>query len=312
MSGRNGLAEATVLFDTGSDRSYVTSDLVRKVGFEYEMSEPVSYAAFGTNNPSRNELRNIYNVVMRDDSDSDQSLLSTEIPVICAPLYRPEIPSSFLESFGDVQFADDYTSGKEVKVDILIGLDAYWKFVKPQVVNVNSEGLTAQATVFGWIFSGVVPTCEFVGDIVSHQMLNISATSFWDLEYVGISPLEEDIDQNSVLTCFKESLKQNDDGCYEVSLPWKPGGKERLINNENLPKLSKHLEKNHSLCSNYDQVILDMEKTGVVEEVPLNEVITRNPVFYMPHRPVVRESAVFRPKFGPCLMPPLRVIMGCI
>ena len=117
--------------------------------------------------------------------------------------------------------------------------------------------------------------------------------------------MEEDIDQNSVLTGFKESLKQNEDGRYEVSLPWKPGGKERLINNENLAKLrlkslSKRLEKNHSLCSNYDQVILDMEKTGVVEEVPLNEVITSNPVFYMPHRPVVRESAIsskIRPVF---------------
>ena len=79
----------------------------------------------------------------------------SKIPVICTPLYR-KIPSSFLESFGDVQFTDDYTLGKEVKVDILIGLDAYWKFVKLQMVNVNSEG-------FGWIFSGVVPTSDFVG-----------------------------------------------------------------------------------------------------------------------------------------------------
>ena len=73
-----------------------------------------------------------------------------------------------------------------------------------------------------------------------------------------------------------------------------------------------------------------MFDTSIVEEVPVDEMACENPVFYMPHRPVVRESAVstkVRPVFdasakgyngislndcmeiGPCLLTNLTQIL---
>ena len=73
-----------------------------------------------------------------------------------------------------------------------------------------------------------------------------------------------------------------------------------------------------------------MAETGIVEEVPVDEVACSGPVFYMPHRPVVKESAVstkVRPVFdasakgfngvslndcmevGPCLLSNLTEIL---
>ena len=131
VHGVGGVVDATVLFDTGSDRSYITTDLVRKVGPEWLDAQPMSYAAFGTGKPSVSELRNIYNVILESSQGSGHSLYCTEVPVICAPIYRPEVPSDLMSAFGELQFADVYGTGQELKVDILIGLDSYWKFVRP-------------------------------------------------------------------------------------------------------------------------------------------------------------------------------------
>ena len=73
-----------------------------------------------------------------------------------------------------------------------------------------------------------------------------------------------------------------------------------------------------------------MCNAGIVEEIPPNELICFDPVFYMPHRPVVRESSLItkvRPVFdcsakgynnvslndcletGPCLLSNLTEIL---
>lgn len=50
MSGPNGLVQATVLFDSGSDRTYISSELMVRKGMNSQMDEfrvGELYAAFG-------------------------------------------------------------------------------------------------------------------------------------------------------------------------------------------------------------------------------------------------------------------------
>ena len=57
VAGTSGCTtNATVLFDTGSDRTYVSSSLVRKVKPEWVDAQPMAYAAFGTGKASKVEL----------------------------------------------------------------------------------------------------------------------------------------------------------------------------------------------------------------------------------------------------------------
>ena len=61
-----------------------------------------------------------------------------------------------LASLGKLDLADNQ-EGKETEIDLLIGLDAYWKFVmpRPTVKTLpDAERWVAQETVFGWIVSG--------------------------------------------------------------------------------------------------------------------------------------------------------------
>lgn len=69
-----------------------------------------------------------------------------------------------------------------------------------------------------------------------------------------------------------------------------------MLNNEKLTKrrlgaLSKRLAGNTELLKAYDKSLLDMEREGIIE-VPTNELYTSNPVFYLPHRPVVKDSCL--------------------
>ena len=112
------------------------------IGPEWVGSQCVSYAAFDSNQASNAEQRNLYKVTLKGGGNA-ANLVVTEIPVICTPIFRPAVPQSVLESFGkNVKFID-VPAGQEVKVDILIGLDIYWKFMTPERVCLP-EGLVAQ------------------------------------------------------------------------------------------------------------------------------------------------------------------------
>ena len=145
--------------------------------------------------------------------------------MICVPIYRPEVPSDLMSAFGELQFADVHGTGQEVKVDILIELDSYWKFVRPQII-ISADGqLMAQCAVFGWILYGDVPVTEayterFVSQLLCMNVLDQSFKAFWELESVGNPAHEESVSCDPTLLKFQEEIKIVDDR-YEVALPRK-------------------------------------------------------------------------------------------
>ena len=64
-------------------------------------------------------------------------------------MFRTEVPSDILQAFGNLSFIDNYGYGKQVQVDILIGLDYYWNFVNPSKI-VKIGGLIAQESLVGF------------------------------------------------------------------------------------------------------------------------------------------------------------------
>ena len=54
VRGCRGITEATVMFDMGSDRSFVSDELVKKIQPQWVDSEPVAFASFGSGKPSPN------------------------------------------------------------------------------------------------------------------------------------------------------------------------------------------------------------------------------------------------------------------
>ena len=301
VKGQSGAAEAVVLFDTGSDKSYVSSRLVDQIGPEWVESHDLAYAAFGSDHVSNVEHRNVYNVHLQGRDGNAVPLKATEIPTICVPLCCPSVPQSVLSALGNGIKLVDVPEGKEVQVDILIGLDAYWKLMTSEMMFLSEE-LVAQKSVFGWVLSGSVPGGESLSSQISHQLFctEISESSLkglWDLESIGIQG-KQIMAVDPVLNEFNKTVSQSDEGRYVVCLPWKSEEvKSSLLNNEKVAKsrlisANRRLSKDPELEARYHEVFVGMLKDGVIEEVPEEEVITSSPVFYLPHRPVVKESSL--------------------
>ncbi|XP_042891950.1 uncharacterized protein LOC122266306 [Penaeus japonicus] len=233
--------EATVLFDSGADRSYVTSKFVKRVKPKWVKSESVQNSVFG--GAKSTTTSNLYNLQITDLTGSSQSLVVAEVPKISSILERFTVPGDLLKGFSDLVMADNYATRQSLEVDILIGQDYYWKLTYTDCPLRRFKDLVAQKTVFGWVFI---------------QLLLIH---------------------------------------YEVALPWKSEKVKRcLVNNHSLAhkrftKLEQKLDKNPELKESYQGVFEGYVKEGIIEEVPSDEINTSNPVFYLPHRPVVKESS---------------------
>ncbi|XP_037778187.1 uncharacterized protein LOC119574962 [Penaeus monodon] len=311
--GDSGICcEATLLFDTGSDRSYVSSNFVKKVKPKWVSSETVSYAAFGGSKSHPGKQSNIFDLKLVG-LQGVKHLMALEIPKVCAPLTRPCIPSKFVDAFSDFQLADDYKNNNHLSIDILVGLDAYWGLMDPEIKPYQKNGLVAQRSVFGWVLSGSWMNSTNK-PLESTQMLCIGNVTdsdlreFWSLESVGITQKETvtcPFTSDPVLQQFCGNVKF-DGGRYEVGLPWKSDDcKKNLRNNEGLARkrlegLERKLDKDPQLKEQYFDVFTGYEDEGIIEEVPSNEIVSSQPIYYMPHRPVVKESSTstkIRPVF---------------
>lgn len=290
---------AALLFDSGSDKSYVSSSLVKKMKPKWRSSEYISYSSFGECKKSNPTLSNIYDLQLMDGKGSMHSLLVKEIPVICSPLIRPSVPVESLHAFNSLEFADEYGQNRELSIDILIGLDAYWRFMSPNN-SLSVEGLVAQESLFGWVLSGAFFGKEnrvVSGMLCINSFSEASLHNFWDLESVGICSKENVVVANNpVLKSFSDSIRYHD-GRYEVALPWRSeSARSNLQNNEKLarkrlPGLLHKFDGNPKLQKEYDGVFEAYEQDGIIEEIPANEMISSYPTFYLPHRPVIREDS---------------------
>ena len=65
VHGKSGVADAIILFDTGSDKTYISRDLVDRIGPEWVGFQNLAYAVFGGNHVSNAEQRNVYSVSLQ-------------------------------------------------------------------------------------------------------------------------------------------------------------------------------------------------------------------------------------------------------
>ena len=142
-----------ILFDTGSQRSYVTESLRSKLKLKSVQHERLNLNTFGE---ARYKSQNCDLVHLRlkrpgssDDEKIDISALT--FPVICSPL-PTRVQTNFVHLEG-LKFADDF-DGSQDTIDVLVSSDFYWDIVIGDIV--SGDGPTAISSKLGWLLSGPV------------------------------------------------------------------------------------------------------------------------------------------------------------
>ena len=223
----SGPVLATALFDSAADRTYVASSLVKTCKPKRICQDYVSYSAFGGECAQASMLSPVYDLNVMDMNGELHILSAAEIPVICATLARVCVPRSIFKYFSHLKMADDYDKNTSLQVDILVGLDFYWKLVGISPA-IQKDGLVALPSVFGYLLGGywnTSSTQQSAQLLCCQRPCETSLANFWNLESVGIMPKESTlgvIDKNPILTKFNEELEYSPSlQRYQVALPLK-------------------------------------------------------------------------------------------
>ena len=298
-------SKVKILFDNGSQRSYVTEHLKSKLGLKSMKTETLNLNTFGDNNYRKQKCATV-SLNLRDKNNkeiAEISVLST--PVICSPLPKIVNLNKFPHLKG-IELADD--SDSQDPVDILIGSDYYWNFVFGNTIR-GEIGPTAIESAFGWLVSGPT-TSEIKHDnytvsnlIISGQChdfeehsqdhLILSLKQFWQTENIGID--SQSFEENE-MQIAPEILRTKHN--YEVGLPFKA---DRLPSSNNynlcasrLKSLHHKLRKEPKLLQEYDHIIKEQEKQGIVEKIPSNleesKIANTEGIHYSPHHAVIRKD----------------------
>ncbi|XP_068246461.1 uncharacterized protein [Palaemon carinicauda] len=278
MNNKGGFVTAKLLFESGCDRSYVSSKFKEICKPEWVTRTEAPYSSFGGHSSGKDIESNVYKLNVLDNKGKIIPIFAASIPKICNPLVRPVVPTHILEAFSHLDLADDFDDSSLLEIYILIGLDYYWSLTNPK-------------------------------DAV--QLLSISGVSdadmsyFWDLETIGITSKECKDIKESVVQEFEDKIDFVN-GRYEVQLPWKNNSiKYSLMSNVNqamkrLNKLLVRFEKDEDLKDAYMKVFDEYESLGIIEEIHSEDLVSQGPIYYMPHRPVVKlnsSNTKIRPVF---------------
>ena len=144
----------------------------------------------------------------------------------------------------------------------------------------------ADETIFGWTVHGDKSESDHS---YFTQTTNDDYEKLYTLDVLGVEDRKE-FDQEEVRKDFLENVIQLKDGRYQVKIPWID---ERIPRNTNEVQSKLRLynlfrRMKDETRKDYDAIIKEQLELGIIEEAPVEPTGKR--VYYMPHKPVIRES----------------------
>ena len=299
-------AQVRVILDSGSQRSYITTELKDKLNIPTLKSEPLMIKTFNSQSESIQVCDVVQLCVSNKEGNLAVKLNAYCIPTICAPLanQNTRVSQSKYDHLASLKLADVTCGLEEGTIDILVGSDQYWQIVTGEVIKGESRP-TAMNTKLGWVLSGPVESStvkhESVTNLACTHVLKCAANplidgagldnemkKFWELESLGIQPQEA-----SVYEKFTNTISHKG-GRYEVRLPWKhshpllPDNHKSSL--QRFHSLYDRLKQTPEILEEYDNVIKDQLQKGIVERVDEAEPGEVGKVHYLPHHVVIRRD----------------------
>ena len=278
------------LLDTGAGSSYASGALLdrlqkRPVRKEYKRIEMMMH--------STSRMIEVHQVTISDLEGNFK--LQTDVTkvdrsnLLCVENPKYEQMVNHFEHLKGIKMTD-VDAKPQLPIHLILGASEYAKIktaTKPRVGRPGEP--VAELTKFGWTL--LSPGTE--DDLTKTLFAKSSVEDYQKLCDLDVLGLQNQSDGDEVVyQDFKDQLKQNPEGWYETGLLWKPNT-DSLPSNKagslaRLGKLVQKLEKKPDLFQQYREIIKEQEEQGIIEKVTQEP---RGREFYLPHKPVVRESA---------------------
>ena len=229
---------ARVLFDSGSQRSYVKSNLKEQLALPTLRKEKLIIKTFGNENEELREC-DIVQLCLRPLHDKLSIYLTAySIQVSCSQICDQPVKfaAEKYEHLQGLQSTDNTVSESDLEITILIGSDQIWNYINGSTIR-GQSGPIALESKLGYILSGpvenvprrindssvnlevthilkAIATVE-ASDTLCAQTVDSKTKEFFDLETIGIKP-----NKTSVYDHFLDSIKF-DGKKYVVKLPFR-------------------------------------------------------------------------------------------
>jgi len=143
--------QVNILFDGGSQKSYIAEDLKKRLGLKPEKTEKINLNTFGSEKYISRICDSVeVNIEVEDGEVIPISALS--FPAICSPV-SSHVEIKDYPHLQGLSLANNVASDSDKDIGILIGANHYFDFVTGDTVK-GSSGPVAIASKLGWLLSG--------------------------------------------------------------------------------------------------------------------------------------------------------------
>ena len=274
--------------DSGSSRNFISSDAARKLKLtpvRHETRQIVTLS--GTTKQSLP----IFEVTMTslDGKTRERVELTGSKMSDFTTVRRPKL-SDLKSKYGHAADKSFYMKhSDEYQMHVILGDSTYCRIKTEEVFKGEPGDPIVEGTTFGWTIHGG----EFPSDGCWFSQEDQDSQQLYSLDVLGVEDRGEN-DQLDVHREFKENIVHDINGRYEVKVPWIPGTQLSETNETQsrlrLKRVERKLEQDECLRKDYEKIIIDQVAAGIIEKAP--DTPTGERVFYMPHKPVVKQDAI--------------------
>ncbi|KAL6726225.1 hypothetical protein Aduo_008217 [Ancylostoma duodenale] len=262
--------QATAFLDSGSSKSYITTELAALLELRTEEKEEISMYTLGTLDPV--PLPATSHTIGIKTMKGTHMFSVKALQILTSDMKIANLK----EEINDVNIVT--TSSK--KPSILIGADYFWTIMLSDEFCVKTlpNGYQLVHSSVGDMIRGKplrstknVDYC-YNSTTNDHETLEEMLQRFWDLESQGIHDNPISSDDEICLQKFNETIfYDNNEGRYVVQLPFKGDKKELPTNSQlayaRLAQNVKNLQLTPGLIEEYHMLIQDQLARGIIEEL---------------------------------------------
>jgi hypothetical protein len=305
-------AKTRLLFDSGSQRSYITAKLASTLQLKQTSTVSLSLSTFGSTKPKQVESAVVPLRIKLIDG-TYFTITANVTPTITSGINRAVLNEKIITSLCRIVLADTLpTQDDTVHIDLLIGSDYYHDFVLCTKHEI-ATGLYCIDTTVGWIIQGrhttestnvSTLTC-LTSAFLTHSTLDsqghFSLTKaddcmfekfepavMWNLETIGIVDKTDNTDDDIAQAMFNDSIEFID-GRYYVKWPWKTSNSQLPENYElslgRLSTLLRRYKDSPDVFKEYQAALDNQIKQGIIEKV--NTDVSSTPKHYLPHHAII-------------------------